>query len=343
MIALFYYVLKENINVPTYQFWFYILIITVFVIVIGFLASAIGGYMSGLFGSSNTPISGVTIMSVLLISLILYSLFGGQDCLDAEAASQSVGLASVAIIIGAVVACAASVSCDNLQDLKAGYLVGATPWKQQLMLVVGVISGSLIMAPILQVLFEAYGIGGVFPREGMDVNQVLGAPKAAIMADIAQGIFSNSLGWTMIFAGIVLGVISVVFDEVLKSRGSTWRLPTIALALGIYMPLDVTVPLFLGGICALVSTKLLNIKKQEMSTEDYKKLEVVTKRKGLLFASGLIAGESIMGILLAVPFAVYQTTDLFSIVPLNFGFIPEILGILCVVFVMYYLCRVSNK
>lgn len=341
--GLFYYIIsRQNISISNTEFFFYIFIVSIFVVVIGFLASAIGGYMAGLFGSSNTPISGVTLMSVLLISLILYSLFAGKEFLDFKALSVSTGLASVAIIIGAVIACAAAVSCDNLQDLKAGFLVGSTPWKQQIMLVIGVLSGSLVMAPILQILFEAYGIGGVFPRDNMDPTQSLGAPKAAIMADIAQGIFSNSLNWKMILIGAVLGIISIIIDEFLKLKRSFWRFPTIALALGIYMPLDVTVPLFLGGVVCLVSKKRLESQKKKLNCKQYKELVVLTRRKGLLFSSGLIAGESVMGILLAIPFALYQTTDLFSIVPHSFSIIPECLGFICIFLIMIYLYRISS-
>ncbi|MCP4922548.1 MAG: oligopeptide transporter, OPT family, partial [bacterium] len=341
LAGLFYYVVAgQELIIPASQYWISISAITAFAVVIGFVASAIGGYMSGLMGSSNTPLSGVTIMVVLLVSFMLYFLLGDAESANLET-STAIGLASVAIIIGAVVACAAAVSCDNLQDLKAGMLVGATPWKQQVMLLVGVVVGSLVMGPVLQVLFEAYGIGGVFPREGMDTSQSLGAPKAAIMADISRGIFTQSLDWTMILLGAALGVVLVIFDEILKARESSWRFPAIALAIGIYMPLDVTVPLFIGGLICFMAEKRLDRQREKLGV-DYTLAANFARRRGLLFSSGLIAGEAIMGIVLAIPFATYQSTKLFSIAPQGFESTATALGAVCMGAFALYLYRASS-
>src|SRR5262249_51783264 len=152
--------------------------------------------------------------------------------------------AVAAIMIGAVVCCAAAVGGDNLQDLKAGYIVGATPWKQQLMLGIGAFSCALIMAPILNLLATAYGIGAPTPEH----PNALAAPRATLMASVAKGLFGGDLPWTMIAIGAVIGALIIGFDEWLKSRKAKFRVPVLAAAIGIYLPLELMVPIFLGGV-----------------------------------------------------------------------------------------------
>src|SRR5690606_17205353 len=159
------------------------LAMTLVMLVAGFLFSSVAGYMAGLVGSSNNPISGVTIATILFASLLLLALMG-QGAANGAAA---------AIMIGAVVCCAAAIGGDNLQDLKAGYIVGATPWRQQLMQGVGVIAAVLVMAPILNLLLQAYGIGAPTPERP---NALL-APQATLMASVAQGVFGGGLPWDM--------------------------------------------------------------------------------------------------------------------------------------------------
>lgn len=161
--------------------------------------------------------------------------------------------------MGALIAGTAVISLDNLQDLKAGQIVGATPWKQQIMLIVGLIVSGFCMGPILNVLFEAYGIGDVFPRGGMDPSQALAAPKAALMAGLARSVFDLSLDWTLMSVGAGIAIVFIAIDVVLK-KTTTWSIPILAVAVGIYMPLEITVPVLIGGLIAHISGR--QIKKQ---------------------------------------------------------------------------------
>ena len=242
----------------------------------GFLFSAVAGYMAGIVGSSHNPISGITISTILLASLLLLWLTGNDD----------IG-PTAAIVIGAVVCCAAAIAGDNMQDLKAGYLLGATPWKQQLMQCVGVLSSMLVMAPILNLLLKAYGIG--LPTA--EQPDALLAPQAALMASVAEGVFSGNLPWTMVAMGAGIGIGIILIDEWLAARRASFRAPVLAVAIGVYLPLELAVPIFLGGLIHwLVSRR------------------GAAANSGMLLAAGLITGEALIGILLAVPIVITGDT-----------------------------------
>lgn len=312
------------------------LMITILVYIISILGSALASYMCGLLGSSNTPLSGLILMAVLLVSFCLLLLFSTQPHF-LENADALLGAAGITILLGGLIGCALAVAGDNLQDLKAGQLVGATPWKQQVMLIVGVLVSALIVPPIFQLLFEAYGFGDVLPREGMDPAHALSAPKAALMAAVSQAIFTQSMDWTMVIIGIILGIVVLLIDLVLKKRKSPWRFPVVAVAGGIYLPLIVTVPLLLGGIVAYFSQGTWN--KTKKTSEEKSLME----RRGILFASGLIAGEAIVGIFLAIPFVAYQSTNVFRIMPKALENSADVLGLLVFTGVLYWFYRVASK
>ncbi len=266
---------------------------TIIMIVAGFLFVSVSGYLAGLVGSSNNPVSGITIATILFASLVLLMLLGKDSSIGAVAA----------IMIGAVVCCAAAVGGDNLQDLKAGYLVGATPWKQQLMLGIGAISCALVMAPVLNLLATAYGIG---PPTAEHPNS-LNAPQAALMASVAKGMFGGKLPWDMIALGAVVGALIIGLDGWLKSRGSLFRVPVLAAAIGIYLPLELMVPIFLGGLLAHFVERKHRIKADDEAGRDR------VHRPGTLFSAGLITGEALMGIAIAVPIVVSGRADVLSL------------------------------
>jgi putative OPT family oligopeptide transporter len=322
--------LNANLYYPT------IVLLSVFTVVMSFICSSISGYMCGLVGSSNNPLSGVTIMAVLGSALLLFAWLSLQFNFK-EGIAEGLAASAITIMLGTIVANAAAVSGDNLQDLKSGQIVGATPWKQQLMLIVGVVAGAFAMTPVIQILFEAYGMGNVLPREGMDPAQALGAPKAALMAVISTGVFSQSLDWSMFGLGGALAVIVIAADEYLQKTGASWRLPIMGVALGIYMPLDVTVPVFIGGVVA--SIVAYRHKRKQHSPVQVKQAE----NRGLLFCSGMIAGEALVGIALAIPFAACQSTDCFKIAPAGFEPMAVLLGTLVFYVVSYYLYNISSK
>lgn len=273
------------------------LVMAVIMLVAGFLFAAVAGYMAGLVGSSNNPISGVTISTILFASLVLL-LFMGHGNPAGPAA---------AILIGAVVCCAASIAGDNLQDLKAGYLVGSTPWKQEFMLIVGVLSSALVIAPVLKVLNLKYGVGVPMNADAAWMAahpNPLAAPQATLMASVSKGVFMGGLPWAMVAIGACIAVAIIVLDQVLKARGSEFRTPVLAVAVGIYLPFSLSTPILVGGLVAYFATRLRTKTARGASADLLTRLkaaEAEGDRKGLLFASGLITGEALMGILLAVP------------------------------------------
>ena len=235
--------------------------------VFGFLFSAVASYMAGVVGSSNNPISGVTIATILFTSLLLLGLLG----------KNSPNGPAAAILVGAVVCCAAAIGGDNMQDLKTGYILGATPLKQQIMQVIGVLSSSLVLGLVLDVLHSAYTIG----------SPEMSAPQATLMKSVSEGVFLGNLPMEMLIIGSIIGIIIIMIDVSLEKRNSSFRIPVLAAAVGIYLPIQLTLPVFIGGVISYFSIKKMNDK--------------LLQRRGLLLASGLITGEALMGILIALP------------------------------------------
>jgi len=323
-------------------YWATVTFLTVFSLIIGFICASIGGYMAGIVGSSANPVSGITIGAILAVSAALMVLLGYEINFGGET-KESLSLAATVIMIGGVVATAAALSCDNLQDLKAGHILGATPWRQQTSLIIGAIAGAAVIAPILQLLYEAYGIGNSFPRPGMDPAHALAAPQATLMASIAEGVFAQALDWPLVFLGAGIGLGIVVVDRgILGPLKSEYRLSVMAVALGIYLPLDVVMPLVIGGI--INSLARLRLKShQPRHGERYAQVKESTKRQGLLFASGLIAGDALVGILLAIPFAAYQSTTVLALAGPSFEETATILGAVAFTGIAFYLYRLGYQ
>mgnify|MGYP003945765861 FL=1 len=267
-----------------------------FAVIFGFLIAAACGYMAGLIGSSASPISGVGIVAVVLISLLIL-LVGSSDGLLATESGNKLGIALAIFTTSAVIA-VATISNDNLQDLKTGWLVGATPWRQQVALLIGCVVGAVVIPPVLELLYNAYGFAGAMPRAEMDVAHALSAPQATLMTAIATGIFTHQLNWDMILIGLGLGVVLVAVDEVLRRRGGVARLPVLAVGIGIYLPPTVASTLVLGTLLAWIIERILKKRAQKQGVP-YEQYAEAPNRRGVLLASGLIVGESLVGVLLA--------------------------------------------
>ncbi len=285
--------------------WGSAIILSLIMCVFGFLFSAVAAYMAGVVGSSNNPISGVTIATILFSSLLIVTFFS---------TGSSEG-AAAAILIGSVVCCAAAIGGDNLQDLKTGNIVGATPWKQQLMQLVGVVSAAMSLGIVLILLHEAYGIGG----------PDLPAPQAVLMTNVAKGVFAGDLEWAMIYAGAVIGVLIILLDQYQLKRGSDFRVPILAVAIGIYLPIELTFPIFVGGMLNHYANKISSQKGKD---------------NGLLIASGLITGEALMAIFIAIPlfFDKNYWPDYGLPSPLN-----DIVGIAILGCILVWLYRAASK
>jgi len=261
--------------------------LAILMLVAAFLFSAVAAYMAGVVGSSHNPVSGVTIATILMASLLLVLMLG----------ADAVGGPAAAIMVGAVVCCAAAIGGDTLQDLKAGHMLGATPWKQQIAQILGVVVAALVIAPVLTLLHNAYGIGAAT----MAHPDPLTAPQATLMASVAQGVFGGGLPWTMIWIGAGLGSAIILFDLWLKRRNSQWHAPVLAVAIGVYLPLELAMPIAAGGLIAwLVRRDIGPSVGLKFNEVGHKGLD-----RGALAAAGLITGEALLGIALAVPVGIF--------------------------------------
>tara|TARA_R110002096_G_scaffold171490_1_gene344345 strand:+ start:26466 stop:28484 length:2019 start_codon:yes stop_codon:yes gene_type:complete len=299
LIVFIYVIDRGGLGISTARYSIMIIVGVLFSLIAGFLFSSVAGYMAGLVGSSNNPVSGVTIASILCISLILLGILGGDVDTDKAAAA-----AATALLVGSVVCCASAIAGDNMQDLKAGQIVGATPYKQQIMQIVGVAAAALVLAPILQLLLTAYGIGDV---GGHPNTEPLAAPQATLMKTVALGFFMKNLPWTLIGIGAGISVCVILLDQYLKAKDSAFRTPVLAVAVGIYLPIASTAPIFIGGVVAFLASKAL--KRKKLSEDD----TIKANRRGLLFASGIITGEALIGISLAIPIVIYEGENVLAV------------------------------
>lgn len=227
-----------------------------FVLFAGFTFSAIGGYFAGLLGSTNSPGSSLNISALLLSSLFILVVFGFEiDFASPLHAQQTLAAAGLAIIITTIISCSIVITNETIQDLKAGEIVGATPWKQQAMLILGTVVAALVIPFILQLLFDAYGIGGIFPHPGMDPAQMLAAPQAGLAATLAQGVFAHQLPWFSLAIGAAIAIVGIAIDAWLITKNM--RLPVLAVGLGIYIPISTTIPVIIGAIASYVIEKVL--------------------------------------------------------------------------------------
>lgn len=287
-----FYSFVEDANLSIYYQMLFSFVGTLVSVLIGFFVAAACGYMAGLVGSSSSPISGIGLIGVI-ISSIVFLVLGVELFQDPMLSKFAVALA---IFTTSVILATAAISNDNLQDLKTGHLVGATPWKQQVALLVGCIFGALAIVPVLNLLYQAYGFVGAMPREGMDASSALAAPQANLMSTIAQGIFHHNIEWSYMAFGVFVGILMIIIDKILR-RTQKMSLPPLAVGIGIYLPPAVNIPLVIGGILKYIVMQYLT-KKYAKNSHKEEKLASCEQR-GTLFASGLIVGESIFGVIIA--------------------------------------------
>lgn len=282
-----------------------------FVLLIGLLVASICGYMAGLIGSSNSPISGVGILVVLIAALLIKAVNG------AVSGKQAAALIAYTLFTAAIVFGVATISNDNLQDLKTGQLVGSTPWKQQVALVIGVVFGSLVIPPVLQLMMTGFGFAGA-PGAGPNA---LAAPQASLISSLAQGVFGGSLDWNLLGLGVLIGAVVIVVDEVL-GRTTRFHLPPLAVGMGMYLPMGLTLIIPIGAVLGLVYDRWALLRDDPERA----------KRMGVLLATGLIVGESLFGVVFAGIVAATGKESPLGFVPDSFATAAQWLGV--VVFVL---------
>jgi putative OPT family oligopeptide transporter len=255
-----------------------VLIAVPFVLFAGFLIAAVCGYMAGLIGASNSPISGVGILSIVSFATVLILAVP-------PAADTRPVLVAFALFVTAIVFACATISNDNLQDLKTGQLVGASPRRQQIALIVGVIAGAVVIPPILNLLARSNGFAGA-PNVGVIAENPLPAPQATLISALAQGVIGGNLDWRMIGVGLLVGLAVILMDETLGLM-KRLRIPPLAVGIGIYLPMSATFAVVVGAVLS----HWYNGRVKRTRAAD--RLE----RLGVLVASGMIVGESLFGVL----------------------------------------------
>lgn len=277
----------------------------VFVLVLGLVIAAVCGYMAGLIGSSNSPISGIGVIIVLLAALLIKVVTGNDNGGDATS------LVAYTLFTAAVVFGVATISNDNLQDLKTGQLVGATPWKQQVGLIIGVVFGSLVIPPVMGLMASAFGFVGA-PDAGPDA---LAAPQAGLLSSIAQGIFGDSLDWGKLGLGMLIGVGVIIVDEVLcRSTAASSRklaLPPLAVGMGMYLPVTLTLIIPVGALLGWLYNRWVDRAAVTGRVKD----AATARRIGVLGATGLIVGESLFGVVNAGIIAATGDPEALGIMP----------------------------
>ena len=298
----------------------------IFVVVVGFFIATVAGYMAALIGASNSPGLG-------------HRHSGDRDRRGAarlvRAAHSRPGatraLVAFCLFAVAIVFSVATISNDNLQDLKTGQLVGASPWRQQLALIVGVVAGSLVIPLVLDMLNHAYGFPGDPNRR--DRAEPLGAPQATLISTLANGILNGNVRWNLIGIGVIVGVVCIAVDETLGAM-KLIRLPPLAIGIGIYLPMSATQPVIIGAVLGWLYNRAM----------DKRPNAEMAKRFGVLLASGLVVGESLLGIINSGVIVATGNPTPFAFVGPNFAEAANYIGMaLFIVFTLYAYWWVSKQ
>jgi putative OPT family oligopeptide transporter len=337
LLAIFgYFIIEEHLPLTMGMIITLTIVCVVFVVFLSFITAAVCGYMAGLVGSSNSPVSSIGVLATITASLLLLVLIKPEI----HAQYSHLTIALVIYMASAVIA-AACTSNDNMQDLKTGQLLGATPWRQQVALVMGVGIGALVIPVILQVLYIAYGFPGSLPHAGMNPAEALSAPQAMMMSTIASGIITHNLDWGLIGIGAGIAIFFIILDSTYLKRRN-WRLSVVAMGTGMYLPASATTALVVGTLLSFIIERTLK-KREKLNAEDLHTLKSQPLRRGTLLASGLIVGESLVGVIIALFIAVSGNQYPIRLVSPEFAPIAEWLAlpvfIAILVFNYYYVVR----
>lgn len=328
-----------NYLLPTHIFlsnttYFFSIGAAIYVLVIGFIFAAICGFFSALVGVTASPGSAIVIAGFLLIAVLLRALLAFQG--HPLVSGQLLSAAATTIIIGAVVAGTACIANDNIQDLKVGHIIGSVPWQQQLMLILGVIVAAFVIPYVMQLLFNVYGLTTILPHAGMDPTQTLSAPPAAMMAGLAQGVFNHHLPWSMLGIGALIMSVFIVLQLL-----GVKKLSLLGIAMGIYLPLSSSIPLFIGSLFAFFIRRKFKQRLAGASKEERTQIEQY-QHHAVLLACGLVAGSALMDILLAIPMSLTSNPAILAIMPTKWNSLATSLGFLSVAGLGFGFYRVSH-
>lgn len=296
-----------------------VIVSIIFILVAGLAIASVCGYMAGLIGSSNSPISGVGIIVAIAAALVIKATYGSAQ------GDEISSLVAYTLFTAAIVFGIATISNDNLQDLKTGQLVGATPWKQQVALIIGVAFGAIVIPPVLNLMATAFGFQG---SENAGPN-ALAAPQASLIADLIKGVFGGDLNWKLIGIGALIGIVVIIIDEVLHKTTSRLALPGLAVGMGMYLPMSITIMIPIGAFLGLAHNKWAKRTKNPESA----------KRMGTLVATGLIVGESLWGVVYAGIVGVTGSDAPLAILPDSFAGVATWLGVIVFVAIIVLLYR----
>lgn len=334
LVLIYIFLINEFVTTagphPSLQYSFFIGLCSIlYIAIVGFMLATVCGYFTGLIGSTNNPLSGILIIALLILSLMFSALF--------QVNANAGHVAAMVILVAAIVASIASIANENLQDLKAGQMVGSTPWKQQVMLAIGVVTAATVIGPILDLLFNAYGIAGVYPRPGMDHSQMLAAPQASLMAAVVDGVLLHKLNWNMILIGCGVAVFIIIIDEFI--RRWNYHLPALAVGLGIYLPPEITTPIIIGGF---VNFLVKYFSRNKVKTKADKAIEHDGQQRGVLLACGMVAGSALMGVILAIPFVIIGNSNALDFMPASLTWLASWLGALIILALCGWFYRVAR-
>jgi len=337
LLPIIYFIFKAVFAVSGFSWGISLLLaisVSLTVAILGFLIAAVAGYIVGLVGSSNSPLSGLYFIAVIILALA-FRFIGGTNLLP-----NMNYLFTVVILLVSFIGFAACITNENIQDFKSGAMVGATPRKQQISLFFGVAVSVLIAPVFINLIFNAYGIGGVVPHAGIDPNNTLSAPQATTIAALTKNIMYNTQDWTSYIIGIVLGIIIVIIDRIGKSTNK-FRLPTFMVALGLYLPPSIILTLLVGGLL----NYMVKRKQAKIAITEGEEAATKLENKANILACGLIAGESLMGVLLAIPFVYKQSSEAFRLVSDSFtdGVPGTLIGGALVLLILHMLYKAGTK
>ncbi|NNM59591.1 MAG: oligopeptide transporter, OPT family [Legionellales bacterium] len=298
----------------------------IYVLIAGFVFSAICGYFSGMVGVTASPGSAIIIAALLIVSLLIKLTISFNPEASPLSNNTQLHAAAIAILIGAIITGAACISNDNIQDLKVGQIVGATPWKQQVMLLFGVIVASFVIPPIMELLFNVYGIADVLPHANMSITDALPAPPAAMMAAVTSEVFHGTMPWQMLSLGFVIGTFLIILQAILKKWNI--RFSVIGVATGMYLPLATSTPIFVGSLLQKMAHRHSPMKKNQHTT---------------LIACGLVTGAALMDVILTIPFSVMGDPNALALFNPAHTLLPDILGIIAFIILSFWLFKTSRK